>query len=49
MVKVAKSLRHSLLSGEGFVNRFTGPGTLLYQTRARPARGFMRGILDFAT
>jgi uncharacterized protein (TIGR00266 family) len=49
IVKVAKSIRHSLLSGEGVVNRFTGPGTLLYQTRARPGRGFLRGIMDFAT
>jgi uncharacterized protein (TIGR00266 family) len=48
-VKVAQSVRHSLLSGEGLVNRFTGPGSLLYQTRARPGRGFIRGMLDFAT
>lgn len=48
-VKVAGSLRHSLLSGEGFVNRFTGPGKLLYQTRARPGRGLLRGLMDLAT
>ena len=48
-VKVAQSIRHSVLSGEGLVNRFTGPGTLLYQTRARPGRGFIRGLLDVAT
>ncbi len=48
-VKVADSLRHSYLSGEGLVNRFTGPGRLLYQTRARPSRGFLRGMLDIAT
>ncbi len=48
-VKVASSLRHSYLSGEGLVNRFTGPGKLLYQTRARPGRGFMRSMLDVAT
>lgn len=48
-VKVAQSIRHSVLSGEGLVNRFTGPGTLLYQTRARPSRGFFRGLMDVAT
>ena len=48
-VKVADSLRHSYFSGEGLVNRFTGPGTLLYQTRARPSSGFLRGIFNFAT
>ncbi len=48
-VKVTSSIRQSLLSGEGLVNRFTGPGTLLYQTRARPGRGFLRGLFDAAT
>jgi uncharacterized protein (TIGR00266 family) len=49
MVKVASSLKHAYFSGEGLVNRFTGPGTLLYQTRARPSAGFLRGILNLAT
>lgn len=49
MVKVARSIRHSVFSGEGLVNRYTGPGTVLYQTRARPGRGFLRGILEVAT
>ena len=49
MVKVAGTLRHSFLSGEGLVNRFTGPGTVLFQTRARPGRGFLRGMLNFTT
>ena len=48
-VKVAGSLRHSFLSGEGFVNRFTGPGSLLYQTRARPSQGLLRGFFQMAT
>ncbi len=48
-VKVAGSLRHSFMSGEGFVNRFTGPGMLLYQTRARPSQGFLRGLFQMAT
>lgn len=49
MVKVASSLRHSLFSGEGLVNRYTGPGTVLYQTRSRPSTGFFRGMLNLAT
>lgn len=49
LVKVTDSLKHSYFSGEGLVNRFTGPGSLLYQTRGRPGRGFLRGILDIAT
>ena len=49
LVKLTDSLRHSFLSGEGLVNRFTGPGTLLYQTRARPSRGFLRGLMEMAT
>ena len=48
-VKVAESIRQSYLSGEGLVNRFTGPGKLLYQTRARPSRGFFRTMLEVAT
>jgi uncharacterized protein (TIGR00266 family) len=49
MVKLTDSIRHSFLSGEGLVNRFTGPGTLLYQTRARPSRGFLRSLTELAT
>ncbi|MGE3312082.1 MAG: TIGR00266 family protein [Limisphaerales bacterium] len=48
-VKVAKSIRHSFLSGEGLVNRFTGPGTLLFQTRARPGRGMLQSLAGLAT
>jgi len=48
-VKAAASIRDSFFSGEGLVNRFTGPGTLLYQTRARAGPGFLRGILQLAT
>src|SRR5687768_2172683 len=48
-VKVTESLRHSYLAGEGLVNRFTGPGNMLFQTRARAGRGFLRGLFDFAT
>jgi len=49
MVKVADTLRHSYFSGEGLVNRFSGPGSMLYQTRARPSRGFLQSLLSIAT
>ena len=49
MVKLTDSIRHSYLSGEGLVNRFTGPGTIMYQTRARAGRGFLRGLAEIAT
>jgi uncharacterized protein (TIGR00266 family) len=48
-VKITDSVRHSIFSGEGLVNRFTGPGSLLYQTRARPKRGFLVGLFNAAT
>lgn len=50
MVTLTGSLRDSYFSGEGFVNRFTGPGSLLYQTRARPSNGgLLRGLVNAAT
>jgi uncharacterized protein (TIGR00266 family) len=45
-VVLAGSLKDSLLSGEGFVVRFTGPGRVLYQTRARPSLGLLRGLFQ---
>jgi uncharacterized protein (TIGR00266 family) len=48
-VKVARSLGTSFLAGEGLANRFTGPGTLIYQTRPRPSGGLLRGLFELAT
>lgn len=45
-VVLAASLKNSFLSGEGFVVRFTGPGRVLYQTRARPSTGMLRGLFQ---
>ncbi|TWU00408.1 hypothetical protein Pla108_13590 [Botrimarina colliarenosi] len=39
LVKATDSLRDSVFSGEGLVNRYTGPGTVYYQTRSRPSMG----------
>ncbi len=44
-VVLTKSTKDSFLSGEGFVVRFTGPGKVLYQTRARPSTGLLRGLV----
>lgn len=48
-VVLTKSLRDSFFSGEGFVVRFTGPGKVVYQTRARPSTGLIRGLVQTLT
>ena len=48
-VVLTKSLKDSFFSGEGFVVRFTGPGKLIYQTRARPSVGMIRGLFQAIT
>ncbi|MEI7461630.1 MAG: TIGR00266 family protein [Pirellula sp.] len=35
LVKATDSVRDSILSGEGLINRYTGPGKVFYQTRAK--------------
>lgn len=49
LVKATDSLRDSVFSGEGLVNRYTGPGTLYYQTRPRPSVGILTWIFQAAT
>ncbi|MCM2371440.1 TIGR00266 family protein [Aporhodopirellula aestuarii] len=46
LVKATESVRDSLMSGEGLVNRYTGPGHVYYQTRGRPSGGFLSVLLD---
>lgn len=48
-VVLTRSVRDSFFSGEGFVVRFTGPGRLLFQTRARPSPGFFSSFLQTVT
>jgi uncharacterized protein (TIGR00266 family) len=48
-VVLTKSLKSSFFSGEGFIVRFNGPGRLIWQTRARPAVGWLRGLLQTIT
>ena len=48
-VVLTRSLKDSFFSGEGFVVRFTGPGKIIYQTRARPSTGMMRSVIQSVT
>jgi uncharacterized protein (TIGR00266 family) len=48
-VVLTKSVKDSFFSGEGFVVRFTGPGKVVYQTRARPSMGLIRGFIQSMT
>ncbi|MGL4512509.1 MAG: TIGR00266 family protein [Lacipirellulaceae bacterium] len=45
LVKATSSVRDSVMSGEGLVNRYTGPGTVYYQTRSRPTISGLVGWL----
>jgi uncharacterized protein (TIGR00266 family) len=49
VVKSSDTLRDSMMSGEGFLNRFTGPGRLLYQTRGKPPAGIIRTLFNAMT
>jgi uncharacterized protein (TIGR00266 family) len=50
LVKAAKKLSDAFMSGEGLVNRYTGPGEIIYQTRGKQKQGgFLRSIIEIAT
>jgi len=49
LVKATESVQDSLMSGEGLVNRYTGPGRLIYQTRGKPGAGFIGHLINAAT
>ena len=46
LVKAAKGIKDSVLSGEGFVNRYTGPGKVYFQTRGRARTGMMSSLIS---
>ena len=48
LVKATESMKDSIFSGEGLVNRYTGPGDVYYQTRAKPGSGFLTRAFDAA-
>jgi uncharacterized protein (TIGR00266 family) len=45
----AKSLKDSVMSGEGLVNRYRGPGELYYQTRSRQRTSLIASMLNLST
>ena len=49
LVKANQSLKDSLMSGEGLVNRYTGPGRVYFQTRVKPRIGFLSLIFNAMT
>jgi uncharacterized protein (TIGR00266 family) len=49
LVKASENLKDSFVSGEGLVNRYTGPGVVYYQTRAKPSYGFFGTIFRAMT
>lgn len=47
LVKATNKISHALMSGEGFVNQYTGPGTLMFQTRPKSGgKGWLFRLLD---
>ena len=49
LVTASEGLKDSLMSGEGLVNRYTGPGELYIQTRSRQRGSVIGSILNIAT
>lgn len=49
LVKASQSVGDSLMSGEGLVNRYTGPGRVYYQSRTKPSAGFLGTLLNAVT
>ncbi len=45
LVKATSSVKDSILSGEGLVVKYTGPGKVYYQTRGKPAAGWLSSLL----
>ncbi len=43
------NLKDSFMSGEGLVNRYEGPGELMYQTRSRQRSGIASTLFNMAT
>lgn len=48
LVKATNSVKDSLLSGEGLVVKYTGPGKVYYQTRGKPPVGWLSALFGAA-
>ena len=49
VVTAAKGLKDSVLSGEGIINRYIGPGRVYYQTRSKVKPGMLTTIANTVT
>jgi uncharacterized protein (TIGR00266 family) len=49
LVKASKDVVGSYFSGGGLVNRYTGPGEVIYQTRGKATGGFFTRLFDLVT
>ncbi len=49
LVKASKDVVGSYFSGGGLVNRYTGPGEVIYQTRGKATGGLMSRMFDLVT
>jgi len=48
LVKATESVKDSIMSGEGLINRYTGPGKVFYQTRAKAPVNFLNFLFSSA-
>jgi uncharacterized protein (TIGR00266 family) len=48
LIKATKSIKDSLMSGEGLVNQYRGPGDVYFQTRGKPAGGLLTTLFQAA-
>ncbi len=48
LVKATSSVKDSILSGEGLVVKYTGPGKVYFQTRGKPSTGWLSSLLGAA-
>ncbi len=46
LVKATDSVRDSIMSGEGLINRYTGPGKVYYQTRGKAPVNFLNYLFS---
>ncbi len=49
LVTASKGVSDSILSGEGLVNRYTGPGRVYFQSRAKARPGFFSTMMNTVT
>jgi uncharacterized protein (TIGR00266 family) len=48
LIKATQSIKDSLMSGEGLVNQYRGPGDVYFQTRGKPSGGLLTTLFQAA-